>query len=99
MWTAEQFAGSNSTQCSRTQLSGPFVCSFLLRCKEGTESKESCVEELCACLRHFSGTACAVCFAGLVQPCACAALRLDAAGGVVGRQRSGLQRVAAQAAF
>ena len=51
-------------------------------------------EELCVCLRHFSGTACAVCFAGLVP---CAALRLDAAGGVVGRRRSGLQRVAAQA--
>lgn len=44
-WTAEQFAGSNSTQCSRTELSGPF-CSKLAVFFCGatsTESKESCV--------------------------------------------------------
>lgn len=52
------------------------------------------MEELQALLRHFSGTACAVLF-DAAGPCA--ALRLDAAGhGAVGRQRSGLRRVAAE---
>lgn len=43
-WTAEQFAGSNSTQCSRTELSG--LCSKLAVFFCGatsTESIESCV--------------------------------------------------------